>query len=62
MTNQKTHSGTGCVWSSLVYFRDNCRESTLVDHADMLLRQLNTAAGSHMLKQEAQSFLDQNRI
>lgn len=55
MTAQKT------VWNRLVYFRDNCTDKALVAHANMLLRQLNTASGARV-KPEAESFLAEHTL
>ncbi len=49
------------LWNRLVKLRDATKNDATKNHADMLLKQMNTAAGQIMLKNEVAEFLHRNQ-
>jgi len=51
-------------WNDLIKIRDNARKNgdeKVSEHASMLLRQLNTAGGVHLMKYEVETFIGENQ-
>lgn len=50
------------IWNETIKIRDNKNKSKEVcDMADMLLKQMNTAAGKIILKNEVENFIRNNK-
>ena len=49
------------LWNRLVKLRDTTKNDATKNRSDILLRQMNTAAGQTMLKNEVAEFLHRNQ-
>jgi hypothetical protein len=46
-------------WNILVKIRDNHLEQNVRDYANLLLGQLNTAGGKHLIRDEVENFINE---